>query len=335
MTRVKRHRVETATTPSAVPDVLGPGLDVVFLRHQPGSRLRRREGALRQSAQRLLAAAPRGRVHAAAARTARAVRAPAVRDRRDERGLPHDPGLERPASCGLRRLGRTSRAPRARAPTASDRVRRQGGLPGRIRHACRSTAPRRERSETWACSSSPRPHPRTRRSRTAERLEWFRALKAWLEPDRPRSCRERSSWTKRPERSSSSSATRAARSGGRRPAAASTRTRTLEQALRRELAEEIGLDEFELGPELWTREHTFAWNGRILRQSERIWLVEVASHEPAPRVDLAAELVADVRWWTPAELETATETLVPERLPQLLRELRENGPPTVPFDAGL
>ena len=49
----------------------------------------------------------------------------------------------------------------------------------------------------------------------------------------------------------------------------------VEAALRRELAEEVGLDDFQLGPEIWTREHTFGWRGRILRQRERIWLVEV------------------------------------------------------------
>jgi double-stranded uracil-DNA glycosylase len=109
----------------------------------------------------------------------------------------------------------------------------------------------------------------------------------------------------------------------------------VESALRRELAEELGLDDFELGPEIWTREHTFAWRGSILRQRERFWLVEVSAHEPAPRVDLAAELVADVRWWTPAELAETGETLVPARLPDLLRELRANGPPPKPFDVGV
>ena len=36
MTRVKRGRAETVTTPSAVPDVLGPDLDVVFCGINPG-----------------------------------------------------------------------------------------------------------------------------------------------------------------------------------------------------------------------------------------------------------------------------------------------------------
>jgi TDG/mug DNA glycosylase family protein len=109
----------------------------------------------------------------------------------------------------------------------------------------------------------------------------------------------------------------------------------VESALRRELGEELGLDDFQLGPEIWTREHTFGWRGTILRQRERIWLVEIAQHDPEPRVDLAAELVADVRWWTPAELAATNEQLVPRRLPELIRELRANGPPSRPIDVGV
>ena len=108
-----------------------------------------------------------------------------------------------------------------------------------------------------------------------------------------------------------------------------------EQTLRRELDEELGLKEFELGLEIWTREHTFAWMGRILRQREHIHLVRVEQHEPAPKIDLRAEGVHEVRWWTLPELEAAEETLVPRRLPELLRELLECGVPAKPIDAGI
>ncbi len=110
---------------------------------------------------------------------------------------------------------------------------------------------------------------------------------------------------------------------------------TPEAAVRRELVEEAGLGVAELGPEIWVREHTFAWYGRIYRQNDRIWLVRVEEHEPAPTVDLAAEHVHEVRWWTLAELEATTETLVPERLAHFLRELLTNRPSPEPIDTGV
>ena len=63
-----------------------------------------------------------------------------------------------------------------------------------------------------------------------------------------------------------------------------------EHALRRELAEEVGLDEFELGPLLWTREHEFDHAGRTSEDSAS-GATSCAStpFEPAPRLDLAAE----------------------------------------------
>jgi len=45
--------------------------------------------------------------------------------------------------------------------------------------------------------------------------------------------------------------------------------------------------------------------------------------------------VFELRWWALAELEEADETFAPSRLPELVRELVENGPPAEPIDAGL
>jgi TDG/mug DNA glycosylase family protein len=110
---------------------------------------------------------------------------------------------------------------------------------------------------------------------------------------------------------------------------------TGEQALRRELREELGLADFVLGPVIWTREHTFAWAGRILRQREDIHHVSVEEHEPEPTVDLRDEYVEEVRWWTLTELDAAAETLVPVSLPRFLRELLERGLPERPIDVGV
>ncbi len=75
-----------------------------------------------------------------------------------------------------------------------------------------------------------------------------------------------------------------------------------EEGLRRELAEELGLDDFELGPLLWRREHEFDAPLRFRGQRERCYLVRVEPFEPVPRLDLAVEHVTDLSWWAVDEL---------------------------------
>jgi ADP-ribose pyrophosphatase YjhB (NUDIX family) len=106
------------------------------------------------------------------------------------------------------------------------------------------------------------------------------------------------------------------------------------EGLRRELAEELGLDEFELGPLLWHREHEFDLAVRFHGQRERCYLVRSERFSPAPRLDLAAEHVTELRWWTPEELRLSDAVFGPRRLPELVADLLEHGPPPEPLELG-
>jgi 8-oxo-dGTP diphosphatase len=113
---------------------------------------------------------------------------------------------------------------------------------------------------------------------------------------------------------------------------------SLEAALQRELREETGLEEFELGPVIWKRREEFEWADEMLNQSEQIVLVRVPSFEPQPELSveqLAAEGLYEVRWWTKEEIEASDAVFYPTRLAHFLRKLLEEGPPEHAIDVGI
>ena len=112
----------------------------------------------------------------------------------------------------------------------------------------------------------------------------------------------------------------------------------LEEGLRRELREETGLEDVEIGPVVWTRRHVFPWAGRTLDQSERIALVRTGSFEPRPGLttaQLADEGVHELRWWTLGELAVSGANFAPRRIVRFLRQLLDEGPPPAPIDVGV
>jgi TDG/mug DNA glycosylase family protein len=113
---------------------------------------------------------------------------------------------------------------------------------------------------------------------------------------------------------------------------------TDEHAIARELAEEAGIRDYELGPCVWTREHWFRMPKLYAGQRERIYLVRAPAAEPRPELSwdaLRAEGVTDVRWWTLEKLESGDEVFAPRRLPALVRELLAVGLPAEPRDVGV
>src|SRR5262245_38111213 len=93
------------------------------------------------------------------------------------------------------------------------------------------------------------------------------------------------------------------------------------QAIVRELAEECGLRDFDLGPVIWTRAHWHAdfkgWGG----QTEQIYIVRSEAFNPAPEStpeELASEGVSGLRWFTHKELTEPRLIFAPRRLPALV-----------------
>jgi len=109
-------------------------------------------------------------------------------------------------------------------------------------------------------------------------------------------------------------------------------------ALRRELAEELGLEGVEIGPHVWDRLHVIPFiDGKWDGQRERIHLVRTPAFEPSPRLswdELRAEYLFEVRWWRLHELSDGLP-FVPAALRQHLTSLLHDGPPNHPVDVGV
>ncbi|MFJ8954753.1 MULTISPECIES: NUDIX hydrolase [unclassified Streptomyces] len=112
---------------------------------------------------------------------------------------------------------------------------------------------------------------------------------------------------------------------------------TREEAALRELAEETGITDVELGPVLWQRICSFPFDGRRWDQDEWYFLArtktasaELGELKGTGLTDLERRSVAGARWWTCRELVEAHETVYPTRLAGLLKRLLDEGPPSRP-----
>ena len=107
------------------------------------------------------------------------------------------------------------------------------------------------------------------------------------------------------------------------------------ETLRRELDEEVGRNDFSIGPRLWTRTHTFIIESGLLTQHERYYLIRTERFEPSPR-NMPAEPETDwfrgFQWWPITALGQTDHRIAPNGLDELLKKLVAEGPPDEAFD---
>jgi 8-oxo-dGTP diphosphatase len=113
-----------------------------------------------------------------------------------------------------------------------------------------------------------------------------------------------------------------------------------ENGLRRELHEELGLTDFEIGPHIWNRLHIIPiLDTDFDGQRDHINLVRTPRFEPEPTIGweaMRAERVHEMRWWSLDEILGAGDVrFAPRRLAELFGALIASGTPPVPIDTGV
>jgi|SRR5436190_7968964 8-oxo-dGTP pyrophosphatase MutT (NUDIX family) len=106
---------------------------------------------------------------------------------------------------------------------------------------------------------------------------------------------------------------------------------TYMEAAAREIREETGITQFELGPVVWLREGVLGLPHpvRMVEQYILAWCDE-AEPDRAGWDALERELIDDIRWWTLEDLHATTDGVFPPGLAGLLAELVDGDVPEAP-----
>lgn len=109
----------------------------------------------------------------------------------------------------------------------------------------------------------------------------------------------------------------------------------LHQAARRELKEEAGIEDLELGPVVWRRSADFPYLvDKHLYQREHYLVGQTAVTDvyAAAWTKYEREQGVVLRWWDEAELAGTKATFTPEQLPELIGDIRAGVYPAEPLE---
>ena len=109
---------------------------------------------------------------------------------------------------------------------------------------------------------------------------------------------------------------------------------TSEQTAAREIVEETGITDFEMGPCIWTQQVQFTFAGMFFDSDERIHVAWCDGGEFAPRHLEYFEALAfrGARWWAPDDLLASEEVLLPPRMREFLTPIVNDEIPDAPID---
>jgi len=109
-----------------------------------------------------------------------------------------------------------------------------------------------------------------------------------------------------------------------------------DDAARRELREEVGITDAEIGPCVFTQHVRFTFAGMRFDQTERIhvaWCDTTSEHwDPQGLESLEVLAFQGQAWWTVADVATTTERLLPPALQTVLPDLVAGPLPASPID---
>ncbi|MCY4163585.1 MAG: NUDIX domain-containing protein [bacterium] len=104
---------------------------------------------------------------------------------------------------------------------------------------------------------------------------------------------------------------------------------------RRELWEEAGFLDVEMGPCIWTQQVSFEFAGLWFDSSEQIfvaWAKDGGQWAPQRLEMLEAAAFIEARWWSLEELLASKEKVLPERLREFLPDVVAGKLPDAPID---